>query len=179
MHKLIDLELVVVDDPLRIGQILPNGVPARLVFGRGLDKVPIKPVEQEFIQDNFTGRQDITSARTGFPRQFVVPPVANRFEDLTGFACTRSGTFGRQRLVGWRRSLYRRSRLLGNTHIAEDTQESGDRELKKTTHRNRVHQSVGTTTQLLDMSLKDSRNEVPTLGDMQEKDSMAGRANIA
>ena len=83
MQKLIDLELIVVDDPFRIRQILPNSVPARLVIGRGLDKVPVKTIEQKFIQKNFAGRKDITSAGSRLPRQFVVPPVANGLEDRT------------------------------------------------------------------------------------------------
>lgn len=88
MQKLIDLELVIINDPLGIRQILPNGVPVRLVIGRGLDKVPIETIEEEFIQENLAGREDITPARAGLPRQFVVPPVANGFNDSTGLART-------------------------------------------------------------------------------------------
>jgi hypothetical protein len=80
MQKLIDLELIIVDYPLRVCQIVLNGVPTRLVSGRGLDKVPIKAIEQKFIQQNLPCREDITSARAGFPRQLIVPPVPNGFK---------------------------------------------------------------------------------------------------
>ena len=71
MQKLIDLELIIVDHPLRIRQIVLDGVPTRLVIGRGFDKAPIKTIEQSgktIVTMKIGGNFD----RTGLPEPFVM-----------------------------------------------------------------------------------------------------------
>ena len=58
MKELIDLELIIIDDPLRIGEIFPDRVSVRLVIGFRLDKIAVEEIKQEFVQQNIAGRKE-------------------------------------------------------------------------------------------------------------------------
>ena len=75
MKELIDLELIIIDDPLRIGEIFPDRVSVRLVIGFRLDKIAVEEIKQEFVQQNLAGRKEVTSARPGLPIKLCVLPV--------------------------------------------------------------------------------------------------------
>ena len=100
MKELIDLELIIIDDPLRIGEIFPDRVSVRLVFGLRLDKIAVKEIKQKFIQQNLAGRKEVTPARPGLPNQLLVLPVPSYTNNGVGFVfLRRRGVIG-QRLEG-------------------------------------------------------------------------------
>src|SRR5689334_3079959 len=71
MQELIDGELVTVDDPLGVGEVMPNGIAVGFVRARRLGVVPVELIQEEEIAENLDARDEITAARTGLPIQRV------------------------------------------------------------------------------------------------------------
>ena len=100
MKELIDLKLILIDDPLRIGEILPDRVAVRLVIGLRLDKIAVKEIEQVFVQQNLADWKEVTPAGPGLPNKLVVLPVPSHTNTRAWFVfLCRGGVIG-QRLEG-------------------------------------------------------------------------------
>jgi len=67
VQELVDLELIVVDDPLRIGEVLTNGTAAGSIVFPRFDEMAIVLVQQEDIGQYFGGGNDIAATTTGIP----------------------------------------------------------------------------------------------------------------
>ena len=78
MQELVCGELVIVDDPFRIRQVLPEGITICAVYILWIGVVPVVPIQQEEIADDLDAGNDIASP---FPRF----PVQTGLGDLRGW----------------------------------------------------------------------------------------------
>ena len=69
MQELIYGELVVVDDPLHIGQVPPKSVAVRTVDLLVSEIVAIVPIERELVRDDLESGDDVTPAGPRLPGQ--------------------------------------------------------------------------------------------------------------
>src|SRR5437899_12805292 len=65
MEELVRHELVIIDDPLRIGQMLPECVTVRAVHRLRLGEIAVVQIEQQEVADDFDPWDDVALAGTG------------------------------------------------------------------------------------------------------------------